>query len=191
MRRTITVIAAAVAAMFSAGIANAAVDSVPAVVPEGLKVVEVATAYGPGPNAQRQEFIKLQNTLEMDRVSISGVKVFVTVPGQPALQVAQIPFGTRKLAPGQTFLLATPGFEPQGAVPDLVFSTQTDNIPNIARINLRKGTATFDTANISQAAALTPQDIKERKTLHRTQCIAPAWAKYGATPRTPEKLICF
>lgn len=190
MRRTITVIAAAVAAMFSAGVASAAVvEQAPAVVPQGLKVSEVATAFGVGAAAPSREFIELQNVNQMDPVSISGVKVFAQRPGQSEFLVAQVPYGTPRLKAGQVYLLASAGFQPGAIVPDQVFSTQTD-IPDIARIILKKGNATFETANITAAKALTPQDVQARKTLHRTACTVPAWVKYGQTAGIPEQITC-
>lgn len=191
MRRTITVIAAAIAAMFSAGVASAAVgEQVPVVVPEGLKVSEVATAQGVGPAATFREFIELQNVNDNNPVSISGVKVFAKRPGLPEFLVAQIPFGTPRLQPGQTYLLASASFQPGPIQPDLYFTTQTD-IPEVARITLKsRYNQTFETANITAARALTPSDIMARKSLHRTACVTPAWQKFGATPGIPESITC-
>jgi hypothetical protein len=114
MRRTLTVIAAAVATLFGGmGVANATaaeVEQQAAAIPTGLYISEFATAQGVGPNATFKEFIELKYRGAAKEVTIGGARLFANFSRfGPDIEIAQIPFGVH-LKKGETYLVASPQF---------------------------------------------------------------------------------
>ncbi|UMP06813.1 lamin tail domain-containing protein [Amycolatopsis sp. EV170708-02-1] len=195
MKRTISVIAAAIAAMFSIGAANVAVadvavaDEQAAAVPRSVFISELST-QGVGPDATFKEFLELSNRANYT-VTIGGARLLANFSNFE-FEIAQIPTGTR-LAPGQTYLLASQRLA--GSVqPDQIFTTTMD-IPNSVGISLQTvmgrqldvvGT-TYRTAYRSgiPASPLTQQDAVQRKSLHRVLFTGSNQVDFQKLPASP------
>ncbi|EME58610.1 lamin tail domain-containing protein [Amycolatopsis decaplanina] len=190
MKRTISVIATAVAAMFSIGVGNAAVAAEQAeVAPRSVHISEFST-QGVGPDATFKEFIELSNRAAYT-VNIGGARLLANF-SNVEFEIAQIPTGTR-LAPGQTYLLASQRLA-SSVQPDQIFSTTRD-IPNSVGISLQTvmgrqldvvGT-TYRTTFRSgtPAVPLTQQDAVQRKSLHRVLFTGINRVDFQKLPATP------